>query len=217
MIRINLLPDEFRRSDRTSPKLFAAVLLTVMAVCGSIGWFGYVYFGELKELEVENARLDEALASKQESVAYFQALQNERTDYEQRSKTIQEIGKSRVLWTPVLDELIGVVNNNGDTERHRAWFRGLTVKSGRRKEDGPSLSLPGSLQGDQVRVVADFGDDIERSSFYRFVKDTKMPASQLTRDPTRRPEESININLDIAFLPPEKWGQESSVKPKQSK
>ncbi len=33
MIRINLLPEEYRRSERTSPKIFAATLVGVIVVC----------------------------------------------------------------------------------------------------------------------------------------------------------------------------------------
>ncbi len=41
MIRINLLPEEFRRSERTSPRVFAATLMSVIAVCSAAGWFGF--------------------------------------------------------------------------------------------------------------------------------------------------------------------------------
>ena len=53
MIRINLLPAEFRKSERTAPKLFAATLAAVILVCSAFGWCGFVYFGELGTLDVE--------------------------------------------------------------------------------------------------------------------------------------------------------------------
>ena len=58
MIRINLLPEEYRRSERTSPKIFAATLGGVILVCSVFGWFGFVYFGELGKLEAEHAAIE---------------------------------------------------------------------------------------------------------------------------------------------------------------
>lgn len=207
MIRINLLPDEFRRAERTSPKLFAAVLLSVMAVCGSVGWFGYVYFGELKQLEVEQTRLVEQLTAKTDSVTYFEALTTEKKDYQQRATTIKEIGKSRVLWTKIMDELIDVVNNDGDLERHRAWFRGLSVKDSKDKKTGPSLAMPGWVQGESIKAVADFHDDVEQATFYANVKTKSDPTGKRQDDPSRRPPESLLFSLDLVFQPPMEWNK----------
>jgi Tfp pilus assembly protein PilN len=205
MIRINLLPEEFRKAERTSPKLFAAVLLTVMAVCGSVGWFGYVYFGELEQLDREHTRLSEQLAAKKDSVGRFDMLTAERTDYQQRAKTIHEIAKSRVLWTRILDELIDIVNNDGDAERHQAWFRSLMVKDGRDAKQGPSIVMPGFVQGDSLRAVADFHEDVWRADFFEHVHSKSMPTAKKNEDPSRKPAESLFFQLELTFDPPQKW------------
>ena len=71
MIRINLLPEEYRRSERTSPKIFAATLVGVIVVCSGFGWFGYIYFGELGKLEAEHAAVAEQLGRVTETATYY--------------------------------------------------------------------------------------------------------------------------------------------------
>lgn len=204
MIRINLLPEEFRRAERSSPKVFAAMLVSVMVVCCAFGWFGYIYFGELGRLEVEHIEVSERLTNLNKQVAYHDALSKERADFQQRAKTIETISKSRVLWTKVLDEMIHVVHNDGDTERHRAWFRSMTVDDGRGK-NGPTVSMPGWVQGSELRHVADFHDDIEQASFYKNTKEKSLPSGDINEDPTRTPKESLFFNLKWTFKPPQNW------------
>ena len=144
MIRINLLPAEYRRGNRISPKVLGVAFGSALAVAASIGWFGIVYFGELGQLEREDAAVTGELAQKRVKGTYYDKLEANRQDYTTRVQTIQDIGKSRRLWSKFLDELIDVTNNNGDTERHLAWFSGMTVKGDIKK--GPTVSMPASVQ-----------------------------------------------------------------------
>ena len=73
MIRINLLPEEYRRAERMSPKVFGGILAAVVLVCSSFGWLGYVYFGELGTLEVKHARTSEDKSKKEKRAQYFDA------------------------------------------------------------------------------------------------------------------------------------------------
>ncbi|MGE0142943.1 MAG: PilN domain-containing protein [Planctomycetota bacterium] len=205
MIRINLLPEGMRRAERASMKVFAATMLAVLVSCCTLGWFGYMYFGELEEAERERTRIAEQLASLKDRVAYHDALVKEQKDFEHRKQTIQEIGKSRVLWTKILDELVDVVNNDGDIDRHRTWFRSLQIRDGKGAKDGPALSMPGWVQGDSVSRVADFHDDVQRAPFYNNVKKKSVPNSKKQEDPTRKPAESLYFNLDLEFVAPEQW------------
>jgi Tfp pilus assembly protein PilN len=204
MIRINLLPEEYRRSERTSPKIFGAILLAVILVCSTFGWFGYVYFGELGTLQGERAEAEERLAARQERVRYHDALQSEKSDYQQRAKMITEISQSRVLWTEVLDQMIDTVNNDGDTERHMAWFKSMSVTDGKGKE-GPKVQMPGWVQGDDIKRLADFHDDLEQTPFFRNVQSKSLPSGDVNIDPKKKPAESLFFSLKWSFHPVEKW------------
>jgi len=204
MIRINLLPEEFRRTERTSPKLFATVLLAVILVCCSFGWFGYVYFGELGKLQLEHAQISERLSGLEKRVVYHDALQAERTDYQKRKETIEQISRSRVIWTKILDQFIDVVNNEGDIQRHRAWFGRLQVRDGDGK-NGPVMTLPAWVEGEEPRAVADFHEDVESAPFFEYVAEKSFPDARLAEDDTRKPAESLGFQLELKFRRPSKW------------
>lgn len=205
MIRINLLPQEYRRNERTSPKVFAATILGVILVCSAFGWFGFVYLGELGNMEVEEAAVSEDLANKNKQASYHDALATEKKEYEKRSGTIQSIAKSRVLWTKIVDQLVDVVNNDGDVDRHLAWFKTLNVASGDGKKKGPSVSMPGWVQGKDIKKVADFHEDFENNPFYTNVSIKSAPSGVVDINAKRIPPESMSFGLSWTFKPAQDW------------
>jgi len=211
MIRINLLPPEYRRSERTSPKLFAATLLGVILVCSSFGWFSFVYLGRLGNLEVEESAVAEDLASKKKQATYHDALLKEKQEFQKRSDTIQTIGRSRIVWTQILDQLIETVNNDGDTERHLAWFKSIQVKAGDGKK-GPEVTMPGYVQGDSFKKLADFHEDLEHSPFFPDVQTKSPPSGVVQTDAKRIPPEALYFSLKWNFYPPTEWAKNKAAK-----
>ncbi len=212
MIHINLLPHELRRAERTSPKVFAAALGGILLVCCSLGWFATIYFGELGRLEVESKGLSDTLAAKLEFASYHDALAVEREAYEQRAKTIRQIGASRMLWTEFMDQLLDVVNNDGNSQRHLAWFSGIQVADGTERA-GPTVSLPAQVQGDAIKRVADFYEDIENSAFARDLVSKSAPGGELKMTPKREPVESFAFTLQLGFKPAQEWQRNTNPSP----
>src|SRR5688572_6105759 len=105
MIRINLLPAELRRGTKLSPKILGAGLAGALAASAAIGWFGMVYFGELAAVESELSDVETQLVEKSRRAAYCDKLEANKQDYQSRVQTIQDIGKSRRLWSKFCDEL----------------------------------------------------------------------------------------------------------------
>lgn len=198
MIRINLLPVEMRRGNRLAAKVLVAAFASALAVSASVGWFGIVWFGDLAEAEQTLASVEARLAAKQQQVSYFDQLQKNRTDYAQRVQTIQDIGKSRRLWSKFLDELIDVVNNNGDEERHLAWFDSMAVKTD--KKGGANVSLPGQVQGIDKSRLSSFHEDLEASPFAAGMKKSD-PTYRLDTTKERQPPFSLKFPLKLE-LPP---------------
>ena len=205
MIRINLLPEEFRRSERTSFKLLAATLAAVIVVCSAFGWFGLVYFGDLGQLEEERHTFEDTLRTKRERATYHDALEVEKKDYEARSETIQNICRSRIAWTEVLDQLIDVVNNDGNTERHMAWFRSMSVRDSGDQKTGPLIGMPGYVQGGHPKKIADFHDDLEHAPFFADVLRKSPPSGSLEIDTKRSPSEALFFGLEWTFKSQKDW------------
>lgn len=200
MIRINLLPAEYRRGNRISPKLLAAAFGSALAVAASIGWFGIVYFGELGQLEREDAAVTAELAQKKQRGVYYDKLEANRQDLTTRVQTIQDIGRSRRVWSKFMDELIDVVNNNGDNERHMAWFDSVQVKSDP-KSKSAAVTLPGAVQGGEMAKVANLHADIEGAPFWRDIATKTAPGGKLDFNKERVPPESFEFQLQLQFRP----------------
>jgi len=206
MIRINLLPREFRKNERGSPKVFAATLGAVVAVSAMLGWFGLVYFGDLGELQSKHAVVKEELSGKQKRAAYHDQLEKATKDFSQRVATIQNIAKSRMLWTKVVDEIIDVVDNSQDIDRHLAWFDSLAIKqaSGNAKS-GPTVKLPGAVQGHLISRAANLHEDLALAPFYVDVASKSLPTGKQALDETKSPSRSYGFNLQLEFKSPDKW------------
>lgn len=201
MIRINLLPADHRRGNRISPKVLATSFGSALAVAASIGWFGIVYFGQLGELESQHATLAAELQQKSKKVGYFDKLEANRQDYGTRVQTIQEIGRSRRVWSKFMDELIDTVNNGGDTERHLAWFDSVQVKTDP-KVRAASVTLPGWVQGNDMARVANLHRDIEQAPFFPDLQSKTGPNGKQVPSKDRIPPEAFQMSIDLKFKPP---------------
>jgi Tfp pilus assembly protein PilN len=198
MIRINLLPHELRCGNRVSAKVLVAAFASVLAVSAAAGWFGLVWYGSLVESDRTLAAVEVQLLGKQQRAAYYDKLQKNRRDYAQRVQTIQDIGKSRRLWSKFLDEMIDVVNNNGDTERHLAWFDGMVVRTDHK---GATIRLPGQVQEADKTRLANFHDDIEAAPFADSMIAKSDPSFRLVPTPDRMPSLSLKFPLKIELFP----------------
>ena len=199
MIRINLLPADLRRGNRLPPKVLAAAFGAALAVSAAVGWFGLVYFGDLAKAEQALAKVEAKLAARTGKVAYHDKLVKNQKDYSERVKTIQDIGKSRRVWSKFLDELIDVVNNNGDTERHLAWFDGISVKGDPKK--GSKVVIPGNVQDFDKSRLANFHEDIEAAQFASELKAKSVPTFKLEMDESRIPPAYLQFPLELHFKP----------------
>jgi hypothetical protein len=199
VIRINLLPADLRRGNRIPPKVLATAFAAAVASSGAIGWFGIVYFGDLGAAESALVEVEAKLADREKRVVYHDDLQANRKDYAARVQTIQDIAKSRRVWSKFCDELIDVVNNNGDTERHLAWFDSVAVKNDAVK--GSTVTLPGNVQEADKSRVANFHEDIESAPFAKELATKSDPTFKLEIDKVRVPAQSLRFPLVLTFQP----------------
>ncbi|MEO6596662.1 MAG: hypothetical protein ABIP94_18085 [Planctomycetota bacterium] len=199
MIRINLLPADLRRGNRIAPKVLASAFVAAVAVSGAIGWFGIAYFGDLGDAENALQVVEAKLADREKRVSYYDKLQANKKDYGSLVQTIQDISKSRRLWSKFCDELIDVVNNNGDTDRHLAWFDSITVKDDPKK--GATVTMPGSVQEADKSRLANFHEDIEAAPFAKDMASKTDPTFKVETDAARVPATSLRFPLSLQFQP----------------
>ena len=211
MIRINLLPSDLRRGNRIPPKVLAVAFAAAVATSGAIGWFGIVYFGDLGSAENALVEIESKLAEREKRVVYHDELQANKKDYGSRVQTIQDIAKSRRVWSKFCDELIDVVNNNGDTERHLAWFDSISMKNDPVK--GATVVVPGNVQDSDKSRVAAFHEDIEAAPFAKDLANKTDPTFKLETDKVRIPAQSLAFPLTLTFQPAVKDPKAKGAKP----
>lgn len=199
MIRINLLPADLRRGNRLPPKVLAAAFGSALVISAAVGWFALVYFGTLADAEQHLLRVTADLDSRTSKVAYHDKLNANQKDYALRVQTIQDIGKSRRVWSQFMDDLIDVVNNNGATERHLAWFDGITVKGDVKK--GVKVTLPSNVQGEDKSLMANFHEDLEAAPFAADLERKSDPTFKLDVNESRIPAAFLRFPMELEFKP----------------
>lgn len=199
MIRINLLPADLRRGNRLPARVLAAAFGAALIISAAVGWFGLVYFGSLATAEKSLQRITAELDSRTGKVKYYTDLEANRKDYALRVQTIQKIGQSRRVWSQFLDDLIDVVNNNGATERHLAWFDSITVKGDAKK--GVTVKLPSNVQGDDKSLMANFHEDLEAAPFAHELSKKSDPSFRQKSDPERIPAAYLTFPMELQFVP----------------
>jgi Tfp pilus assembly protein PilN len=195
MIRINLLPEQYRKKARTPIKLLLGVSAAVAVNAALVAWWGHLALGVQAEIDTEKAALQTEMDGLTPQVNYFHSLQTEGKQYTSRETTLASITKSRVSWTRKLDELLDVVNRGGDGQRHLIWLDDLSVTQtgddGKSKNFG-QLTASGHSGSEKFAQVANFLEDLEGSPF---MSDFQPPA----------PPEGTQTLEDKTLVPPVVW------------
>lgn len=194
MIRINLLPEEYRRKSRTPVRLMLTVAGVVSVNAGLLAWWGFLAFGIQAEIESERAVLQTESDGLAPQVTFHKALEGERLRFASRESALAAITKSRIGWTRKVDELIDVINDGGEGRRHFVWLDDLTVsqRSDARAKSAGTVKAGGHSGSGDFAQVANFLEDLERSPF---IQDFDPPA----------PPEGTQTLVDPLLIPSTVW------------
>jgi Tfp pilus assembly protein PilN len=194
MIRINLLPEEYRKKNRTPLKMMLAVASGVTVNGVLLAWYAWLAFGVSAEIESERSVLQTELDGLTPQVNYHKSLDGEQLRYAAREKTLSGITASRINWTRKVDELITVINAGGEGGRHFVWLDDLNVQQtvNERANNAGSLKASGHSGSDNFAQVANFLEDLENSPF---IVEFLPPA----------PPEGTQTLVDNELIPPVVW------------
>ncbi|MEO0651517.1 MAG: hypothetical protein AAFZ65_12655 [Planctomycetota bacterium] len=209
MIEINLLPDDYRRSQRTPVRVFAAVALGVTVNVSLGALWVWNDMGPAAEVEQQLEVLEGDLSTLQPLVAYHKALETETRAYESREKTLDQIVAQRVSWTEKVDQLIDVINKGGDdANKYLIWLDNLNVSQSARVARGNTPASGGSLSakatsGDgDIALVANFLEDVAQSDFgFGFLPPGGPEGSSSESDPDLIPSVVFNFDLKLELMP----------------
>lgn len=162
MIKVNLLPPEYRKVDGTPVARFVTLVLGVFLTASAMSVWGYVHFGMLEEVRERRRGLEEERAGLQKLADRSLALLEEFKEYQRRRETIEEIDKTRILWSRKLDQLADLIHNKGQTDRHQVWLSDVRASSSSSKNSGGSLTISGWSGGEELARLSDFNKDLRQ-------------------------------------------------------
>lgn len=213
MIRINLLPDEYRKKSRTPLKLMLTVTGLVAANGLALAWLAFLHFGVMAEIESERNVLQTESDGLAAQIKYHKSLEQEKKIYSMREQALADVTSNRISWTRKVDELMDIVNKGVQGDRHMVWFDDLVVQqtSDPRTKSYGSLRAGGHSGSDNFAQVANFLEDVERSTFLSdFMPPAPPEGSQQQTDKELQPAVVWGFPLQLNLKSPE----ERSGKPK---
>jgi len=200
MIKVNLLPPEFRKVEGTPIARFVALVAGVFLTASALSGWAYVHFGMLKEVRDERIALQEDLVQKQALADRSEALANEFKEYQKRRDTIEKIGDGRVLWSRSLDLLADLIHNEGDTTRHQVWLRDISTGRG---GGSSKLRFKGFSGGEEWSRLSDFHRDLKDSEdFFSAFSGIDAPAGKRRKfDDGRLPVFAVEFAWGLQMKP----------------
>ncbi len=162
MIKVNLLPAEFRKVDGTPVVRFVTLVVGVFAAACAMSVWGYIHFGMLAEVRTRRADLEEELVGLSKLAERSQALLAEYKEYQKRRDTIEDIDEGRVLWSRKLDQLADLIHNKGDTKLHQVWLSGIRTGGSRGGGSPGVLTFSGWSGGEELARLSDFNKSLRQ-------------------------------------------------------
>lgn len=209
MITINLLPQEYRKKQRTPFKYMAAVAASVAVNASLVAWLGWTAFGVAAEVKSELSVLEDTEQGLAPQVAYHQSLEKESKLFQSRESTLARITQARVSWTKKVDQLVDLINRGGE-EKYLVWLDDLNVDQKENKRAGSAgmLKAAGHSGSENFAHVANFIEDVEESEFaLDFFKPAPPEGSQSSIDENLMPAAVWSFPLELALRAPEERSQ----------
>ncbi len=180
MLRVNLLPPEYRKSDGTPIARFLTVIAGVFLTATMLGTWGYVHFGMLDEVQNRRIEMEKHLDNLTKQAERSQALLAEFQEYQRRRETIEGIGRQRVLWSKKLDELADQFHNKGDASKHLVWITSLRTEGSQSPASGGALVFDGYSGGEEIKRQSDFHKQLQESEFFQDFQSISPPGGEKT-------------------------------------
>lgn len=200
MIKINLLPPEYRRVEKTPIGLFIVFLVLVVIACLSAVVYAYLFI----DVKAQKSRLKEAKNTRdrlQREVAQIAELKQKLIEYSRRQLVIMDIRSGKIYWSRKLDLLAAMTPKN-------IWFESLTMEQKPPQEssesghqDGGYISISGNLRGISWEDYTNYRVTIQRNRiFYSDFAYTEPPNFQrVVWDKDVVPEDSHGFSFDITM------------------
>lgn len=203
MIRVNLLPQEFRKAEATPLKQFFATIGAVVIVAFAVVGMLYVKLWVLKPAKDKLETLKDEIRTQEGPVKLSKNIEAWLGEYKTQYKKIDEVADSRVVASRKLDEIWEVVVNPKVPGRYEVWLKNLAWKTnpGGQKSGG-DINFSGVSAGSQIARLSDFHEDLKTSDFFKEFDEITYPYG--TREDLggqREPKEGWSFTFNLNLRP----------------
>jgi len=164
MLKINLLPQEYREFERRTAGTYLMVAAGTVLSVSSLCIVAYLYFVILAGAETERNIVKEEFENLKPMAEYASDLEAEKAEFMQRKNIIRDIEATRIHWTRKLDQLCQVVSNRMNPERHCVWLKEMHARMNDSRQKG--IDLKGYLSGDQYEQLSNFNEDLKNHDLF---------------------------------------------------
>lgn len=199
MIRVNLLPQEYRKAESTPLKQFFATVGAVIVVALAVVGFALVRFGKLQPREQDLKNIQEEVESQGSKVKESKELAAWLAEYKTQYEKIDKVAMTRVLWSRKVDELWEVVVNPVPTNKYDVWLRGLSGRVSDAAKSGGEVQFSGASAGPQVYRLSDFHESVTSSDFFKDFQSITYPAGtrEVLPGTDREPKEGWTFQMSL--------------------
>lgn len=203
MIRVNLLPEEYRKIESTSLSLFLLFLVGVVVVSLSfVAWLALSLKG--RSIATDLAERESLLENLKVKAAVRHRLIAELEQYGKRLATIMAIRAGRIYWSKKLDHVVK------DTPRH-IWFVRVHMRQNEpvrvtRKErlsegkDGGFLELQCFQKTDDYKKLAAYREKLMQDRvLYADFKGMKAPEFTIAVWPGAMEDDQVTLSFKVVL------------------
>jgi Tfp pilus assembly protein PilN len=203
MIRVNLLPQEYRKAESTPLKQFFATVGAVIVVALAVVFYVLIHFGKLQPKEQELDTMKVAVATQQAQVKESKELASWVQEYKTQYDKIDKVAMTRVLWSRKLDEIWEVVVNPVPVNKYDVWLRGLNGKVVDAPKTGGEVQFSGASAGSQVFRLSDFHESVTTNDLFKEFQSITYPSGNREALPgtDREPKEGWTFQFTLVLRP----------------
>ncbi len=203
MIRVNLLPQEYRKAEATPLKQFFATVGAAVIVALAVVGFLFVRLKVLGTVQQELALLKDEVKAQEATVKLSKDLDTWLRDYMDQYEKIDKVAESRLVLSRKADEFWEMVVNPPPPAKFEVWLKGLnfTLSPGGAKSGG-TTQFAGISAGSQVARLSDFHESIKASDFFKEYGEITYPyGNRMDLGKTREPNEGWDFNFTLTLKP----------------
>ena len=203
MIRVNLLPQEYRKAEATPLKQFFSVIgAAVIVTIAAVGW-AWVHFGMLDGAITDRDAKKAEVDNQQAALKQVSDLEAWVGEYKGRYEKIDQVAQNRLVLSRKLDELWEVVVNPVQTNRYEVWLQNLSFSLAPTAKTGGAVQFAGTSAGQRWHRASDFHEDLMKSDFYKDFAELTYPHGQKVElaGKNREPKEGWTFNITTSLKP----------------